>query len=60
MNIFGFITLDAITGILASAMFGIFFGFLFGFIRYIMLEPITGNKGMDLIGKGVTKHELEN
>jgi hypothetical protein len=36
MNIFGFITIEAVNGLLAMSFIGIFFGFLLGFIKYLL------------------------
>jgi hypothetical protein len=58
MNIFGFVNIDAIMGIFASAMFGMFMGFLFGFIKYLLLEPISNKNDVDIFGKGVNINEL--
>jgi len=37
MNVFGFNTQDAIAGLYYTFIFGIFFGFLMGLMRYMMI-----------------------
>jgi NhaP-type Na+/H+ or K+/H+ antiporter len=53
MNIFGFNTVQAITGLLYMLLFGTFLGFFLGVVRFILFSFMETQPHVDLFGKGV-------
>ena len=53
MNIFGFNTLQAITGELFMLLFGIFLGFFLGLVRYILFSFMETQPHVNLFGREV-------
>jgi NhaP-type Na+/H+ or K+/H+ antiporter len=63
MNIFGFTTIEAVSGLIVMAFIGMIFGFLIGFLKFILFafmqhKPSWSSWGSEAeTGKGVRKYE---
>lgn len=53
INVFGFNTVEAIISLIYIFLFGLFLGFFFGLVRYILFSFIETQPHVNLLGKEV-------